>query len=183
MWSAACVCAATAKTDGRCAWTNLGLRKRPAPRRIKRRAIHIQMKCMSVVKSSQVLFILIIWKAAGSGEKDGVKKRDILLDKCQEERRTKAGKEDNEITVRKNQLQTRLCALLLRFINMNVLMKIDEHHQRDAQDFVQNWSWIMLMSSQGGDPEECGEISRIEMNLNKNRCTLGPVHGGFTARQ
>lgn len=61
------------------------------------------------------------------------KKKEILLDECQEERKTKAVKEDNEITMRKNRLQTSLCALLLRFIN-TVLMKIDEHYQRDRTD-------------------------------------------------
>lgn len=72
------------------------------------------------------------------------KKKDIFLDECQEERSTKAGKEDNEIMMRKNQLQTNLCALLLWFINMNVLMKMDEYYQRDTQDFVQNCSRIIL---------------------------------------
>lgn len=99
----------------------------------KRKTIQIQMKSVPVFKSSQVRFVLIIWKAAGSDEKDGGAKKDILLDECQEERRIKAGKEDNEITMRKNQLQTSLMALLLRFINMNVLMKIDEHYQRDTR--------------------------------------------------
>ena len=55
-------------------------------------------------------------------------------------RRAKAGTGDNEITMRINQPQASLCALLLRFINMSVL---DEHYQRDTQDFVQNCSWIM----------------------------------------
>lgn len=103
------------------------------PRRIKRKAIHIQMKCMPVFKSSQFLFVLIIWKAAGAMSRMETKKKDILLDECQEERKTKAVKEDNEITMRKNRLQTGLCALLLRFIN-TVLMKIDEHYQRDRTD-------------------------------------------------
>lgn len=78
----------------------LGLRRRLAPRRIKGKAIHIQTKCVVVIKSSQILLVLIIWKAAGSNEKDGDQIKDIFLDECQEERRTKAGKEDNEISCR-----------------------------------------------------------------------------------
>lgn len=49
----------------------LGLRRQLAPRRIKGKAIHIQTKCVVVFKSSQVLLVLIMWKAAGSNEKDG----------------------------------------------------------------------------------------------------------------
>lgn len=125
----------------------LGLRRQLSPRRIKGKAIHIQTKCVVVFKSSQVLLVLIMWKAAGSNEKDGdpPKKRYILgrMPRGKKDKSRERGQRDHD--EEQSAADQSFYALLLWFINMNVLMKIDEYYQRDTQDFVQNCSWIMWM--------------------------------------